>query len=157
LNGTDVPVISYDEITDFDSDGLSNMKEKTLGTNEMISDHDNDSLIDGYDASPKSSLTINNSMITEVVIPDNKFKDTVVSITIKNFENDFATSEPKIWKDMRVTILPGLRVFGNSTITKSDLIETYEKQFKSYDLTNSDSSEYGDGIPDIENENEESF
>ena len=103
----------------------------------------------------QSNLGRVDSKITEVVIPQDSSRDTLIDLTIKNFENDYTTKESIIWKDMEVSIVPMLRMFGNSTISSDELSAIYEKDIVSYDLKNPDSEfpTFGDGVPDKLNSN----
>ena len=154
INGSEVLVLESD-VSDIDSDGLGDYHEQSFRTDRFDSDSDDDGLFDGYDPSPASMITLNNSKITEIVIPTNKSRDTLITLSINKFENDYTTSDgPMIWKDMNVLIVPMMRVFGNSTIDIDDLYDTFGKNVESFDLTDT-TPNYGDEVPDSTNENME--
>ena len=150
INETEIPVFNIGELADRDSDNVLDIKEQSYGSDSLHHDSNNDSLPDGFDASISSSLEIDNSKITEIIIPQNSSRDTLIDLTIKRFDTDFTTTETKIWKDMEVSIIPMIRMFGNSTISYVELNETYDKEVFSYDLRTFDSNPpiYGDSVPD---------
>lgn len=154
INGTEVFIDEVSSVKDSDCDGIPDQEENSGRSSFEIADSDNDGILDGYDLSPMTYLTLNNSKITEITIPTEDDTDTMISLSIKRPVEDFTTNQSMIWNDMNVQILPLLRVFGNSTIGKGELIDTYEKNIESYDLTDSNFN-YGDAVPDIQNENAE--
>ena len=158
-NGTIIYLPPFYAVLDSDSDGIPNTNEDAIGSNSYMFDSDLDGLIDTFDTSPITSLTLGNDEICQLSIDHNSTKNTLIDIQIERPENDYFTPESMIWKEetsnaLEVLIYPTLRLFGNSSISISELEDTWNKNVIVYDLSGS-SGTYGDAIPESENENDE--
>ncbi|MGB5912150.1 MAG: hypothetical protein WBH31_13235 [Promethearchaeia archaeon] len=149
LNWTEVFTCPNDG-ADSDSDGARDVQEGKMNTNRFNSDSDFDGLIDGFDPSPLSTISLNNSKISEFVILTNKSRDTLVTVSIDVPETDYTTKDSMIWKDMEVYIMPGMRIFGSSSLGFNNLYDLYGKKMESYDITGTNPI-YGDFYPDTYN------
>ncbi len=160
LDGINILTKEDQNTLDSDGDNMKNTVEIRQGTDLLNPDTDSDGLFDGYDASPLSSLTLDKNTICQVAIPHDASKNTLIDIFIKRPENDYYTNETMIWNEgvqdsgLEVSITPMLRIFGNSTINSTELEDIWGKELIWYDIAG-DSSGFGDGIPDPNNENGE--
>ncbi|MFW9874014.1 MAG: hypothetical protein ACFFG0_12980, partial [Candidatus Thorarchaeota archaeon] len=155
LDGRGILTLERSELRDTDADGVKDVREVNDGNDPNDPDSDNDGLKDGYDASPLASLVIDNEEICQIIIPHNQTKNTVIDMVIQRPEKDYSTGdETRIWDGLEVSIHPSLRLFGNSSITMSALIDTWDKNNKTYSLTGTFPT-YGDGIPESNDENGE--
>jgi len=147
-NGRPIVIREIEEISDKDCDNSPDLHESWYGTNPLFHDTDYDLLPDGFDSSPTSMIKLNvSSEITEIVVPHNSSRDTLVSLSIATPQNDYTTKNgTMIWKDMEVSIFPTLRLFGNSSIGYDELENIYEKELVSYNLVDSNQF-YGDSLP----------
>lgn len=147
INGSEIAIRSMPSFTDTDCDGLTDEKESMSSTSFELADSDGDGALDGFDNSPSSSLLINNSKITQIILPTNISRDTIISLSIKKMTKDYTTTS-KIWNDMSVSVMPMLRIFGNSSIQLNDIAQTYEKEIEKMIMINSDEI-YADNVPSI--------
>ena len=159
LDGRKIFLRDFGSIKDSDGDGIKNGMEQSSGLNPFNPDTDYDGLIDSLDNSPTTSLILDKDKICQIIIPHNSTKNTLVDLTIKRPEenSDYFTEDTMIWKEntegggLEVSIQPVLRIFGNSSITMSELTNTWGKTNKTYSLTG-DYPTYGDNVPNNEDE-----
>lgn len=155
LGGKPINILDRSGMKDTDADGLKDVKEINSGTEPNNPDTDYDGLLDSADASPLANLTLGNDEICQLIIPHDSEKNTLVDIVVQKPENDYSTGdETMVWKGLEVSIHPVLRMFGNSSITMSELTTTWDKDNKTYSLTNTYPT-YGDGILNSNDENGE--
>jgi len=155
LGGKPINILDRPQLRDTDADGVKNVMEVNSGSNVNNPDTDNDGLIDGLDTSPLTKLTLGNDEICQLIIPHDQTKNTLIDIVIQKPEDDYSTgAESKIWNGLEVSIYPIMRLFGNSSITMSELTTTWDKSNKTYSLTDTYPT-YGDGLPTYINQNEE--
>lgn len=157
IDGQYIKVLDGDG--DSDGDGAKNLNEIDIGSDTLNPDSDYDGLYDGYDSSPLTSMELDSESIMQIVFPHDSSKNTIIEISVERPENDYSTNETMIWKEeenggLEVSIVPMLRLFGNSTINLEELSDTWDKEIISYFISDTSSS-YGDGVPDSINENAE--
>ena len=155
LGGRKILVLDKTEFKDTDADGVKDLSEINSGTNPNNPDTDADGLIDNVDGSPLTSITLDKDEICQIIIPHDPTKNTLIDMIIKKPETDYSTTEgTRIWMEgyepgggLEVSIQPVIRIFGNSSITMSELTNIWDKNNKTHSLTG-EFPIYGDGIPD---------
>lgn len=131
-----VKIRSFDEQLDYDGDGLKNFYESEVGLNYFNPDYDDDGLLDGYDTSPFNKIEFSPNEFIQVVFPVEKEKTTLITILVKSPEIDYSSPYMN-WRDEKnVTIIPGMRIFGNPDTNISSLSKMINKNVKSYSLLN---------------------
>jgi len=153
IDGRPIFILPRPESRDTDADGVKDIQEQNQWSYISNPDTDYDGITDNFDDSPITSLSLNKGSIYQFILPHNSSKNTFIDISIKRpkVETDYYTEDSKIWNGMEVRIHPIIRQFGNSTITITELEETWAKEIISYNLTDT-YSPYGDGIVNPEDE-----
>ena len=154
INGVAISTLDKPEALDSDADGVKNVNEQKYGLNIYGIDTDCDRLVDSVDTSPVSAVYLDNDNITRIVIPHEENMTTQVTMSIGIPEDDYTTYEgTEIWRagdegGLEVSITPVLRLFGNSSISVSELKDIWDKKMVTYNLTESVCPDNGDGLPE---------
>ncbi|MFX1555251.1 MAG: hypothetical protein ACFFBV_15110, partial [Promethearchaeota archaeon] len=161
INSERIPVIDYQDLLDTDGDNLKDFVEVRSGLDPYKSDTDDDGIPDSYDGSPLSYLVLDKSKMCQIVIPHNESRNTFINVMIKKPFPDYSTYlTPRLWRNAyNVSIYLVMRLFGNSTIIRDDLVNFWKgdnSHVESYSLVDDyNCSGVGDAIPssyDPENE-----
>ncbi len=149
-----VPVVYYPEFSDIDADGVKDSSEAKSGLNIFNPDTDEDGIFDGFDQSPLSKLILPSKRFLQIVYPTQIDKTTIISLQLKKPSTDY-TSNRRLWRDsIEVSIAPAVRVFGNPSMTLTQL-ETYSgKSALSFNLTGDlayNLGGSGDAVPNTNN------
>ncbi|MHA2251721.1 MAG: hypothetical protein ACXAD7_15260, partial [Candidatus Kariarchaeaceae archaeon] len=153
LNSETIPVIDYQELLDTDGDNLKDYIEEKSGLDPYKSDTDDDGIPDNYDGSPLSYLVLDKSKMCQIVVPHNESRNTVINLMIQKPFPDYSTySTPRLWMNTyNVSIYLVMRLFGNSTIIRDDLVSIWKgdsSNVESYSLIDDyNCSGVGDAIP----------
>ncbi|MFW9894577.1 MAG: hypothetical protein ACFFD7_02095 [Candidatus Thorarchaeota archaeon] len=157
LNSETVPVIDYRDLLDTDGDNLKDFVEEKSGLDPYKSDTDDDGIPDNYDGSPLSYLVLDKSKMCQIVVPHNKSRNTFISVMIqKPFPDHSTYSTPCLWMNTyNVSIYLVMRLFGNSTIIRDDLVSFWKgdsSNVENYCLIDDyNCSGVGDAIPNSYN------
>ncbi len=157
LDGRKIYLMNMPNLRDTDMDGTKDIVEKKQsGLNFLIPDTDDDGLRDSFDGSPNASLVLDNENLYQFIVPHNDTKNTLIDLSIKRPEgnSDYYTDSHMLWNDLEVSIHPIIRLFGNSSFTMSELVETWGKYNQTYSITGTYPS-YGDGVINLDDEQAE--
>ncbi|TFF90361.1 MAG: hypothetical protein EU548_03395, partial [Promethearchaeota archaeon] len=165
IDNKEIIILDKVEFKDSDADGIKDYTEQENGLDIYDIDTDQDGLPDNMDHSPLTFLSFHGHRIRQIVIPHNTSKNTIVEMTIKKPDPDYASLKTLLWKDhpnssggLEVIIQPALRLFGNQSISRNNL-STFWKQKSTVDCFNLvdtyDPTSFGDAIPDPGNPNAE--
>ncbi|NVM52659.1 MAG: hypothetical protein HWN66_03065 [Candidatus Helarchaeota archaeon] len=158
INFHTIPIIDYFELRDSDGDSIKDVDELRSGLDPDNLDTDLDGQPDAYDLSPLHHLNLNPKEIGQIIIPTEPETSTIISMQIKSPTQNHMGKV--LWRnELECTIIPGLRIFGNPTIDRQTLLNsyhyllkdgTYEKEsIVTYNLLDwYDPSGNGDYIPD---------
>jgi hypothetical protein len=115
INTEKIKIYKQPELRDSDGDGVKDWVEYSNNLNPYKPDTDNDGLSDNLDASPLFFLSLDKNKITQIIIPADSQKDTLINLQIKKPFLDYSCNS-RIWRDrVNVSIFPALRLYGNST------------------------------------------
>ncbi|MHA1427675.1 MAG: hypothetical protein ACTSQI_16975 [Candidatus Helarchaeota archaeon] len=124
FNFNTIPIIDYLELRDSDGDSLKDVKEFNSGLNPFNPDTDNDGLPDPYDQSPLYSMTLNPKEIGQIIFPTVTDTTTILSIQIRKPQQNYMGKV--FWRnELECTIIPALRIFGNSNTDRQTLLNLY--------------------------------
>ncbi|MFX0024577.1 MAG: hypothetical protein ACFE9S_19840, partial [Candidatus Hermodarchaeota archaeon] len=161
LDGRELIIFDKAEFKDTDGDGLKDIEERNSGLDPYNSDTDNDGVPDNLDVSPLYSLTLNKGKIHQFVIPHDSSRNTLISMSIKRPNTDYSTfATPRLYRgDLNVSIYFYMRVFGNQSISRTNLATFWKDDANNVDsfslVDNYDCSGVGDALPVEENPNAE--
>ncbi|MDD1776948.1 MAG: hypothetical protein LUQ65_02185, partial [Candidatus Helarchaeota archaeon] len=176
VDNKEVIVFEKAELRDSDGDGVKDEEEDRSGRNKYNSDSDQDGLPDNLDSSPIASLSVNKDHITQIVLPHNKSRNTIITMSIKKPTPDYTSTSSRIFHPqyyyghdqytspydqggLEILIQPALRLYGNQSITRSDLCTFWKEDASAYDsfclVDGYDASSVGDAIPDRSDPNAE--
>lgn len=120
IDGKDVLVLERMEFKDTDGDGVKDIQERNMGSDNGLIDTDFDGILDNVDSSPLASMTLKKDEIHYFDIPANIDKNTVITIRIKKPDPDYTSLEERIYlynhshgSGINVTIVPIIEVYGN--------------------------------------------
>ncbi|NVM31919.1 MAG: thrombospondin type 3 repeat-containing protein, partial [Candidatus Helarchaeota archaeon] len=162
----EVLVLEKHEFTDSDADGVGDQIERQSGMDAFDTDTDNDGLPDNLDPSPLASLTVEGKNLHQVVFPTNSSKNTIIELIIKKPDPDYTTQTRRLWTPIldihngtEIIIQPVLRLFGNQSLTRDDVVIKWKEDYWHYDnfslVDGYDSESVGDAIPNVRNPNDE--
>lgn len=110
------PILIFDEyeFLDSDSDGIKDIQEEKSELNPYEKDTDGDGINDNIDASPLSTLTLNKDKLTQIVLPHDPDRNTMVRAIINTPETDYSTYDtPREWQgEYNTSIFLAMRAFG---------------------------------------------
>ncbi len=153
IDGKNIIIENKDSDLDTDADYLKNSQERALGTRMNVPDSDADGIIDGFDASPLGSITLDKVNMYEFVVPHDSQKNSMFTITIKRPQTDYYTSETEIWNNkIEIKTVPIIRIFDSHSYTKSQLETRWDKEIVTYNLDDNSPPSLGDVIPDNDEE-----
>ncbi len=161
LDGREIIIFDKAEFKDTDGDGLKDIEERNSGLDPYSSDTDNDGLPDNLDSSPLYSLTLHKNNLHQFVIPHDPTRNTLISMSIKRPNIDYSTfATPRLYRgDLNVSIYFYMRLFGNQSITRTDLATFWkegESNVDSFCLVDGyDCTGVGDALPVNDNPNAE--
>ncbi|KKK45838.1 hypothetical protein LCGC14_0485440 [marine sediment metagenome] len=146
LDGKSILTRGSDDL-DSDGDTIPNSKEVDYGIKPGDPDTDDDGISDAVDSSPRNYLMLDKDNIYEFVVSHNASRDTLIDIMIKRPDTDYYTEEMMYYETIGevISIVPIMRLFGNSSISKTTLSSIWGKSIDTYSISG-DTPTFGDPI-----------